>query len=65
MTVESSKFLTIRETAKIGILSEYQLRMMRQQGRLPGIYSGTRFKVNLNLLMEQLDADSRKAVVHQ
>lgn len=65
MTVESSKFLTIRETAKIGILSEYQLRMMHQQGRLPGIYSGTRFKVNLNLLMEQLDADSRKAVVHQ
>ncbi len=64
MTV-NTKFPTIRETAKLGYLSEHQLRTMHQQGRLPGFYSGTRFKVNLNLLLEQLDAESRKAVTQQ
>ncbi|MCD7843155.1 MAG: hypothetical protein LUG17_00825 [Clostridiales bacterium] len=52
------RFLTIRETAKTGILPESFLRTMEKQGRLPGIYSGNRFLVNYPLLLEQLDRES-------
>lgn len=51
-------FMTIRQTAATGILSEHHLRLLEKQGRLPGIYSGNRFKVNINLLKEQLNRDS-------
>lgn len=52
------KFQTIRQTAKLGILSEYNLRLRLAQGRLPGVYSGNRFMINLPLLEKQLDAES-------
>ena len=52
------KFQTIRQTAKLGILSEYNLRLRLAQGRLPGVYSGNRFMVNVPLLEKQLDAES-------
>lgn len=52
------KFLTIRETAKTGILSEHHLRIMEKQGRLPGVRVGNRFKVNLDLLVDQLNQES-------
>lgn len=52
------KFMTIRETAATGILSEHHLRLMAKRGELPGIYAGTRFKVNYPLLVEKLDHDS-------
>ena len=55
------KFLTIRETAKTGILSEHHLRIMEKQGRLPGVRVGNRFKVNLDLLVEQLNQESTPA----
>ena len=55
------KFLTIRETAKTGILSEHHLRIMEKQGRLPGGRVGNRFKVNLDLLVEQLNQESTPA----
>lgn len=51
-------FMTIRETAKTGIISEHHLRLMEKQGRLPGVRVGNRFKVNVNLLMEQLNRES-------
>ena len=54
----AQKFLTIRQTAKTGILSEHSLRLMVAQGRCPGIYSGNRFLVNYDLLVEQLDRES-------
>lgn len=53
-----NKFLTIRQVAATGLLSEYQLRLLEKQGRLPGLRSGNRFKVNVPLLLEQLDRDS-------
>lgn len=56
------KFLTIRQTAETGILSEHHLRMMGKQGRLPGIRSGNRFLVNTTLLIEQLDRESAERV---
>lgn len=52
------KFLTIRQTAATGILSEHHLRLMAKQNELPGIYAGTRFKVNYPLLVEKLNRDS-------
>ena len=58
MTGTAQKFVTIRQAASTGVLSEYTLRIMEKQGRLPGIRSGNRFLVNLPLLIEQLDRES-------
>ena len=54
------KFETIRQTAKLGILSEHNLRLRLAQGRLPGVYSGNRFMVNVPMLMQKLDAESEQ-----
>lgn len=51
-------FMTIRETAKIGMISEHHLRLMEKQGRLPGVRVGNRFKVNVQQLVEQLNRES-------
>lgn len=57
---ECPKFLTIRETAKTGILPEFRLRMMEKEGKLPGFRSGVKFNVNYNVLVEQLNDESRR-----
>lgn len=56
-------FMTIRETAKTGILSEYTLRLMQKQGKIPCIMCGNKCMVNYPLLLEQLNTDSKKAVL--
>lgn len=56
------KFLTIRQTAKTGILPEFRLRCMEKQGRLPCIYSGKKCLVNFDMLVAQLNQESGKAV---
>ena len=61
MSENIPKFLTIRETAKTGILSEHHLRIMEKQGRLPWVRVGNRFKVNLDLLVDQLNQESTPA----
>lgn len=53
-----ARFMTIRQVAATGILSEHHLRLMAKRGELPGIYAGNRFKVNYPLLVEQLDKES-------
>ena len=63
MEQNAPKFLTIRQNAATGILSEHHLRMMVKQGTLPGIYAGTRFKVNYDLLVKQLNSASEKVVL--
>lgn len=55
-----TEFLTIRQTAARGVLTEHHLRLLHAQGRLPGIVTGNRFLVNLPLLNEQLEAESRR-----
>ena len=55
---DATRFMTIREVAATGILSEHHLRIMAKRGELPGIYAGTRFKVNYPLLIEKLNRDS-------
>ena len=47
-------FMTIREVAKTGILSEYCLRQMIKEDRLPCIYSGNRCLINYTALLEAL-----------
>lgn len=49
------RFLTIRQTAKEGPLSEYCLRLMEKQGNLPCVYSGRKCLVNFDRLIEQLN----------
>ena len=56
-------FKTIRQTAATGVLSEHRLRLMRKQGILPGIQCGNRFLVNVEALVEMLNAESRKTVM--
>lgn len=51
-------FLTIRQTAATGVLSEHHLRLMEKQGRLPGIRTGKTFRVNFEMLLTQLDHES-------
>ena len=57
------KFQTIRQTAELGILSEHNLRLRLAQGRLPGVYTGNRFLVNVPMLIERLDAESEEGGV--
>ena len=52
------KFMSIREVARTGLISEYYLRLMEKQNRLPCIYSGKKCMVNYPLLVEQLDLES-------
>ena len=58
-------FKTIRQTAAIGIISEHRLRLMQKQGTLPGIWTGNRFLVNVELLVELLERESRAAVCNE
>lgn len=55
----NKRFMTIRQTAKLGLLSEYQLRLWQKQGKLPGVYSGVKFMVNVPQLEEKLEEISR------
>ena len=57
MNIEQ-RFMTIRQTAAAGYDTEFHLRLMQKQGKLPGFYSGRTFKVNVPLLVEQLDRES-------
>lgn len=55
--MDKAKFPSIREAAKRGPLSEYCLRLMQKQGKLPGVYSGKKFLVNYDRLLERLNAE--------
>lgn len=54
----AQRFMTIRQTAAAGYDTEFHLRLMQKQGRLPGFFSGRTFKVNVPLLIELLDRES-------
>ena len=51
-------FKTIRQTAALGILPEYRIRLMVAAGECPGIQTGNRFLVNVDQLVEKLNAMS-------
>ncbi len=54
------KFMTIREASRAGYWPESGLRRMQKEGKLPGVYSGGRFMVNIPLLVEMLDSESQR-----
>lgn len=58
MTLQNNlpKMMTIREIAKTGILSEYALRIMLKQGKLPCVMVGAKALVNFDKLVEQLNS---------
>ena len=60
-----TQFKTIRKTAATGIVPESFLRSLVAQGKCPGVYSGNRFLVNVDALIEQLDTESRQKKVAQ
>ena len=49
------KMLTIRETARTGILPGTALRRLAAEGWLPCIYVGRKALVNFDALVEQLN----------
>lgn len=51
-------YASIRETARMGIMTEHHLRQREAQGRLPGIYCGSRKQINLRQLLTMLDTES-------
>lgn len=63
MIENSPKFLTIRETANRGILSEYALRLMlKSDNPPPHITINKKVMINYPLFIEWLDNESKKAV---
>lgn len=55
-----SNFKTIQQTAAFGVINENYLRNLVAKGKCPGVYSGNRFLVNVDALIEQLDKESKK-----
>lgn len=55
MTIEVPRFMSIREVAKTGLLSEYTLRLMEKQKQLPCVYTGKKCLINFDRLVEQLN----------
>ncbi len=55
MEQRKPRFLTIREAAAEGILSEYRLRCMEKAGELPCIYAGKKCLINFDLLIDRLN----------
>jgi hypothetical protein len=45
---------SIRETARITGLSEYMIRSRLKDGRVPGVYSGKKFLVNVPSLLSMV-----------
>lgn len=56
------KFMTIRQVARAGIWPEHRQRIMLKRGELPGVYSGSRFMVNVDALEKLLDAQTAQSV---
>ena len=53
-------FMTIREVAKTGILSEHTIRMMVKAGEVPHIKVGNRILINYPKFIEQLQITAQK-----
>lgn len=49
------RMMTIRQTAKLGILPENALRVMEREGTLPAMKAGNKTIINVDRLIEQLN----------
>ncbi len=54
-TSNRPQMLTIRETARTGILPEAALRTLVKQNKIPGVYVGCKFLVNYDRLCDWLN----------
>lgn len=52
-------YMTIRQTAHGIGLPEWAIRARLKRNKLPGFYAGSHYYINVPLLMEMLDAESR------
>ena len=52
--MQEKTFMTIREVAKTGILSEHTIRLMVKAGEVPHIMAGNRVLINYPKFIEQL-----------
>lgn len=52
--MQGKTFMTIREVAKTGILSEHTIRLMVKAGEVPHIMAGNRVLINYPKFIEQL-----------
>ena len=59
----TSPFMTIRQTAATGLVSEHHLRLRLKQGRLPGFYSGKWYWIDFPALVDLLHEEARANVV--
>lgn len=50
------RFMSIREVARTGLLSEYTLRLMEKRKLLPCVYTGKKCLINFDKLVEQLNS---------
>lgn len=57
-----TKFMTIRQVAASGLISEHFLRGMVARGECPGIRYGNRFLINVEQLEKKLNEMSRHEV---
>lgn len=65
MQIEKPVFMSIRQVAATGILSEHNIRLMEKQKKLPCIYAGRKCLINYPLFVESLNALSREAVTEE
>lgn len=52
-------YMTINQTVRETGFSEGMLRTRLKHNKLPGFYAGSRYYVNVPMLMQMLDAESR------
>lgn len=60
--MQEKKFLTVREVVATGIMTEYSLRLMLKQKKIPAIYINKKALINYPLLLEELDKQSLQQV---
>lgn len=51
---DAPQLMTIRQVAKTGLLSEYTLRLLHKQGKLPCVELPRKTLVNYTALVQQL-----------
>ena len=50
-------YVTIREAAKLPEVpfAEYTLRKMNRDGKIPGVYAGKKFLINLDAFLQEIE----------
>ena len=50
-------YVTIRQAARLPEVpfAEYTLRKMNRDGKIPGVYAGKKFLINLDLFLQEIN----------